>query len=272
MQMSDTELKLLSALVLEHSGIALDASKRYLLEGRLSGLVQELGLQSFAALHARAVKPDREVQRRIIDAISTQETSFFRDPKAFDLLRHKLIPDLLGEDVRAPVSIWSAASSTGQEAYTLCIVLKELLSDLSACRVRILGTDISESAVNAANRGEFSALEVKRGLDERRIGAAFTKSGERFRVRDELRALCRFQRDNLLAPATQGPFDLILCRNVLIYFSGEDKARVVRQLVSRLKPGGALLVGATESLLEVARDLQRREFHGASYYVRSSTR
>ncbi len=267
LRMTDQELALFAQYVAGLTGIALTAEKRYLLEGRLGEVAESAGCASFTELYQRA-RTQPALERRIVDAISTNETSFFRDRKVFDLVKHKLVPDLLGDDLHRPVSIWSAASSTGQEAYSLCMVLEEILFDLSKCRIRIYGTDISEAAVNAANRGEFSALELGRGLDARQQAKYFTRVGDRFRVRDDLRALCRFQVDNLLAPrSTAGPFDLVLCRNVLIYFSGADKARVVANLLRSLKKDGALIVGSTESLLGVTDRVVRQEFHGATYYT-----
>lgn len=265
--MSDPDLALYTRWVQELTGIALDPGKRYLLEGRLHEVLIATGCTSYAELHKRGRAGDRSIEKRLIDAISTNETSFFRDAKFFELIKHKLVPDRLGDDLRRRVSIWSAASSTGQEAYTIAMSLEEILFDLSQCNISIVGTDISEAAVNAANKAEFGQLEIERGLDAKRIAKCFTRNGKLYKVRDELRAICQFRVDNLLAPRTMGPFDLVLCRNVLIYFSAADKAKVVGNLLSRLKPGGALIVGATESLLGVTDRVRRLEFHGAPYYV-----
>ena len=267
LSMSDPELALYVRWVQELTGIALDAQKRYLLEGRLHEVLAETGCGSYEALYRRGHAGDRAIERRVIDAISTNETSFFRDAKFFELIRHKLVPERLGDDLKRRLSIWSAAASTGQEAYTIAMSLEEILFDLSRCNVTIVGTDISEAAVNAANKAEFGQLEIERGLDPRRIAKHFTRVGPRYKVRDELRAICQFRVDNLLAPRTTGPFDVVLCRNVLIYFSAADKAKVVGHLLARLKPGGALIIGATESLLGVTDRLRRLEFHGAPYYL-----
>jgi chemotaxis protein methyltransferase CheR len=267
-RMTDGELSLFTRYVADLSGIALDQSKRYLLESRLEDLLREAGCASYADLYKRAKGGgDRSLERRIVDAVSTNETFFFRDAKAFDLIKHKLVPELMGDDPRRPLKIWSAASSTGQEAYTLTMALKDILFDLSATRLSIVGTDISEAAVNAANRGEYTTLELSRGLDAKLQAKHFRKLGAAYRINDELRSVCRFQVDNLLAPATAGPFDIILCRNVLIYFTAQDKATVVKNLLARLKRPGFLLVGATESLLGVTDRVRRQEFHGSTYYT-----
>lgn len=266
-RMTPQELTQFSEYVGTLSGIQLDANKRYLLESRLGEVLEQSRLPSFAELYKRARGGDRLLERKIVDAISTNETFFFRDQKVFDLIKHKLVPDLLGENLQKPLNIWSAASSTGQEAYSIAIGLEEILFDLSRSRVRIHGTDISEAAVNAANRGEYSALELSRGLDARMQQKHFRMVLGRMKIRDELRSICRFQVDNLLAPRSVGPFDIILCRNVLIYFSAQDKARVVDNLLKRLRKDGFLIVGATESLLGVTDRLRRVEYHGAAYYM-----
>jgi chemotaxis protein methyltransferase CheR len=265
--MSDQEVQQFAQYVVARCGIQLDLSKRYLLEGRLADVLTALRCRNYAELYARAQSGDKDVERRIIDAVTTNETFFFRDPKTFDLLKHKLIPEMLGDKPYNPLTIWSAACSTGQEAYSVAMVLDEILFDLSKCRAKIVGTDISEAAVNAANRGEFSSLEVSRGLSPGQITKHFRAVGDRYRIRDEARAICQFRVDNLLRPSTKGPFDVILCRNVLIYFASGDRSKVVANLFGRLRPGGALLVGATESLLGVSDKAKRVEFHGASYYV-----
>ncbi len=266
--MSDRDLVRLSEYVALATGVRLDATKRYLLESRLDPVRREFRCATWDELHLRARSgKEHALERKIIDSITTNETFFFRDLKSFDLLRHKIVPDLLGEDIRTPVTIWSAACSTGQEAYSVTMVLDELLFDVTRCRVRILGTDISETVVNTANRGEYNALEMSRGLLQKQVDRYFVPSGRGHKIRDEYRSLCRFQLDNLLAPSTVGFFDIVLCRNVLIYFSQADKAKVVSNLLSHLKRGGVLLVGSTESLLGVSDRVERREFHGASYYV-----
>lgn len=266
--MNDRDLMLFTQYVASLSGIRLDSSKKYLLESRLDDVMHETKCATYSDLYALArADGSRTLERKIVDAVSTNETFFFRDPKVFELLKTKLVPELLGEQVERPLAFWSAASSTGQEAYTLAMVLEQILFDLSKSKIRVTGTDISEGAVNTANRCEYTQHEVGRGLDAKLVSRYFTRWGERFKVRDDLRAICRFSVDNLLAPKTTGPFDVILCRNVLIYFSAADKAKVVENLVSRLKKGGVLIVGGTESLLGVTERVRRLEHNGAGYYV-----
>lgn len=269
--MADRELLLFTQYIASVCGVRLDSSKRYLLESRLDEVLRDTGCATYAELYARARGgADRSIERKIIDAVTTNETFFFRDAKVFDVLKNKLVPDLLGDQPTRPLAIWSAAASTGQEAYTIAIVLEQILFDLAKANVRITGTDISEAAVNAANRCEYSPLEVGRGLEPKLLAKYFTQWGKNYKVRDDLRSICRFQVDNLLAPKTTGPFDLIFCRNVLIYFAAADKAKVVDNLLSRLKKHGILIVGGTESLLGVTERVRRVETAGVGYYVLKS--
>lgn len=269
--MTDQELVAFRKAVNDLTGIQLDDSKKYLLETRLQELLETLGCKDYGQILQRA-RSDPAVERQLVDAISIKETFFFRDRKYFDLLKFKLLPELFGEDTKRPLRIWSAACSTGQEAYTISIVLKELLFDLSQCHARILGTDVSEAAVNTANRGEYGAFDIRRGLTEQEISRYFRDVGGRFRVSDELRSVCRFQTDNLLRPGVTsfGGFEIILLRNVLIYFTEADRKRVVDRMIASLAPHGALILGATEGLLQVTPQVVREEFRGAVYYRRKS--
>jgi chemotaxis protein methyltransferase CheR len=218
------ELAVWIRLVRELCGIELDTSKGYLLETRLAELQRETRAASFMELHQK-VRNDPALQRKVVDAITTKETSFFRDGSPFELLRHKLVPDLIDRRRRAgrsnlPMRIWSAACSTGQEVYSVGIVLRELLGDLRDYDIRILATDVSEQAIARASRGVFSELEVGRGMPPERMAVYFERHPEGWKIRDELRALAQFQRLNLLKPFSfPTPYDIVLCRNVAIYFT-----------------------------------------------------
>jgi chemotaxis protein methyltransferase CheR len=265
--MTDQELADFKTYVYGLTGIQLDASKKYLLETRLHDIEAELGGKGFGEI-LRQARSDPRLERRVVDAVSTNETFFFRDRKYFDLIKYKLLPELFGDNTKRPLTIWSAASSTGQEAYTLTMVLKELLFDLSQVRVRILGTDISEAAVNAANKGDFTSFDLQRGLSEAEVAKYFVKVGEKFRVSDELRSICRFQTDNLLGarPPFPGRAEIVLLRNVLIYFSEADRKRALERILKVMAPNGFLIVGAAEAILSVTDRLVREEFRGAVYY------
>jgi chemotaxis protein methyltransferase CheR len=267
--MSDDELAACRQAVNEFTGIQMDGDKKYWLETCLQDLMQSLSCRDYKQLLGMA-RADPTVQRRFVDAVSIKETFFFRDRKYFDLLKFKLFPEMFGDDPQRPLRIWSAACSTGQEAYSICIVLKELLFDLTKARVRILGTDVSEAAVNMANKGEYLAFDLGRGLSPQELSRYFRDVGGRFRVNDELRSLCRFQVDNLLRSTVvgSGSFDIILLRNVLIYFTAAERKKLIDRMVAALAPQGALILGATEGILQDSPAVVREEFRDAVYYRR----
>lgn len=252
---SRDELTTWSRYIHEISGVFLDDTKAYLLETRLSSLLRETGAKGFSELFSR-VKADltHTLRRKIIDAITTNETSFFRDTAPFDLLRHKLIPDLVDRRRKTgakviPLRIWSAACSTGQEAYSIGIVLKELLGDLRNWDIRIVGTDISDRAVAHASLGFFSNLEVSRGMPPAMVSRYFTQNGDRWKVRDEIRAMATFKTMNLLQPFSfPAPFDIVFCRNVAIYFTEPDRVRLFGNIARTLARDGSLIIGSTESI------------------------
>lgn len=270
------EMAVWSRYIHEICGIFLDDSKAYLLETRLGGLLQEAGAGGFSELYYKA-KSDltNALRRKIVDAITTNETSFFRDSAPFDLLRYKLIPELVDRRRKAglrtvPIRIWSAAASTGQEAYSTGIVLKEVLGDLSGYDIRILGTDISDRAVAQASYGAFSRLELDRGMPADRLGRYFVPSGDRWKVRDEIRALATFRTLNLLQPFSfPVPFDIIFCRNVAIYFTETDKRRLFQNLGKCLAKDGCLIIGATESITGLCPEFEpQRHLRGVFYRLK----
>lgn len=267
------EMNVWSRYVHEISGISLDDSKRYLIETRLGGLLSEFHVDNFSELFSKiGADSTNTLRRKVVEAITTNETSFFRDTAPFDLLRNKLIPDLIDRRNRAgtnrvPIRIWSAACSTGQEAYSTGMVFKELLGELSRYDIRIMGSDISNSVVAQASYGEYSRLELERGLPREMLMRHFLTSGEKWRVRDEIRALATFRTMNLLEPfAFPAPFDIIFCRNVAIYFNEADKTRLFRNLIRCMAKDGCLIVGATESIAGLCPDLEAKRYLRAVFY------
>ena len=219
----------------------------------------------------RALTPALDFGQKIIESITTNETSFFRDLSPFELLRNKLIPEILDRrdrtGVRAPIRIWSAACSSGQEAYSTAIVFKEMLGDLLRYDIRILGTDISNKVVAQASYGEYSRLELDRGLAPEALVRHFTLSGDRWRVRDEIRSLVSFRTMNLLEPFTfPSPFDIIFCRNVAIYFSEADKIKLYGNIGRYLAKDGSLIIGSTESISGLCPQLEPKRHLRAVYY------
>ncbi len=274
MQVTPEELKLISDYVKSLCGVVLDSSKAYLVESRLRPLVQELGLNSYRELYFKA-KSDAtgRLPNRIVDAITTQETSFFRDQSPFELLKHKLLPEHADRCAKASplgpysLNVWSAASSTGQEAYSIGISIKQVYQDLSKWRIRILGTDISDAAVAEASYARYSQLALERGFPREQINTYFKPVDGMWQVNDEIRAMATFRKFNLLGPLTGlGRFDIIYCRNVAIYFSPENRRTLFNNLADQLNPDGYLVIGSTESLLGITERFKRLEYLNSICY------
>jgi chemotaxis protein methyltransferase CheR len=237
-------------------GITLAPNQSYLIETRLAPIMKRLECTSFNDFYNKG-RADRtkKLEQEIIDAITTNETYFFRDKSPFDLLQHKILPDLIDKrstraGIQPTLKIWSAACSFGQEVYSIAITLKELLgSDISKYRISIVGTDISDDAVARSSYGLYNQFEVERGLPPHKLRLYFDQVDKGWRIKDELRAMVSFRKQNLFQSiAALGRFDIIFCRNVAIYFSQPDKVKLYEKLGSALAPDGYLLIGAQESL------------------------
>jgi len=272
---SPSEVSLWSTYVHSICGVQLDATKAYLIETRLAPLLRELKLANYSELYSK-VKSDttQGLKRKVIDAITTNETSFFRDTSPFELLQHKIVPDLIDKRTRAnpngrviPIRIWSAACSTGQEVYSTAILLKELLIDLNRYDIRILGTDISDKAIAVASYGGYSKMEMDRGMALDKMSKYFSLSNQKWRIRDELRALANFKTMNLLEPfAMPAKFDIVFCRNVAIYFSEQDKIRLFRSIANVMAPDGYLIIGSTESITGLCPQFEPKRYLRAVFY------
>jgi chemotaxis protein methyltransferase CheR len=269
------EARILAKYIQEVSGIAIDTTKTYLLETRLSALLEEFGLDSYTALYQKAKSdPQKVVEGRIIDAISTNETLFFRDTGPFEVLKHKILPDLI--DARSsrstgalpvPIRIWSAACSTGQEVYSIAMVLRELLGDLKKYNVKLLGTDISDGAVKQASYGAYGKFEIERGLAQDRLQRYFSQNGSGWKIRDDIRAMASFKRMNLLLPFNGlGKFDIVLCRNVAIYFELADRKKLFDRIADVLEPDGFLIIGSTESLTGISARFEPKRHIRSIFY------
>ncbi len=256
MKLDDHEFRLLREYIREECGITLGPDKKYLVESRLGGLLGELECRSFADLHRKAVEDrTRRVRDRIVDAMTTNETLWFRDGEPFRVLRERLFPAWC-EEIRAGrrerVRIWCAACSTGQEPYSIAITWLEycrLNPDAPREGLAILATDISESALAQAEAGVYNAVEMERGLDPAVRDRWFTRDGRGWRVKDEVRAFVTFRRFNLQDSfAPLGSFTAVFLRYVAIYFDGPFKRNLFDRVARVLEPGGVLFLGASESL------------------------
>ncbi len=252
------EVQLIAKYIYGISGINIEASKAYLIETRLGRILETENCSSYSEFYHK-VKSDasKGLEKRIIDAITTNETLFFRDANPFELLRHKILPEVIDKrSAKAssiPVRIWSAACSTGQEVISIAIVLKELLGSANRYNFKLLGTDLSDAAVKQASYGSYNKFEIERGLPRERLQQYFTPDGANWKIKDEIRSMATFQKLNLMHPFSGlGKFDIVFCRNVAIYFTLEDRKKLFNKIADVLEPDGYLVIGSTESLTGVS--------------------
>ena len=272
-KINPAELKLVSQYIQEITGIYLDQSKSYLFETRLSSVAETHGCKSYQELQAKAkIDPSKAIEKSIVDAITTNETLFFRDKGPFELLQHKILPEIIDarsskSSMKTQIKIWSAAASTGQELYSIAIVIKELLKDASRYAFTLLGTDISDAAIAQASYGKYNRFEIERGLDKKYLERFFTLFGDSWKIKDEIRAMVNFRKLNLIQPFTGlGKFDIIFCRNVAIYFTLEDRKKLFNKLADSLADDGYLVIGSTESLTGVCpRFIPKRHLRSIFY-------
>ena len=277
MQLSPQTLQELIRLIRQWTGLALGTDKEYLIRHRLAPVVRSCGFGGYDELLLRLRTGNAtRIQEAVIEAITTKETSFFRDPWFFDAVLRHVLPELVsrrrGADRASPtIRICSAGTSTGQEAYTLAILVREFLDssnrESSNSHFTITALDISGETIDAAKTGLYSSMEVERGLSEPQLRRFFQREGDGFRAAEPLRRLIQFRTFNLLRPMAElGAFDLILCRNVLIYFDAVTRAQVSRSLASALREGGWLAVGSAENLYETGVALDPVSFDRALLY------
>lgn len=272
MQVTHEDITFVARLVDELCGVVLDDTKGYLIESRLGELARNAGCASYRDLcHKARQSGDRALQNQIIDAITTNETLFFRDASPFDALRNRVLPDVVDGKARTPfakrIRIWSAACSTGQEPYSIAITLREALPAPDTWDVQILATDISDAAVRQASLGTYAQHEIQRGMNPATLAKYFQPHQGGWKIKDELRAMVAFQKRNLLEPfSTLGTFDVIFCRNVAIYFDAPRRRDLFLRLADRLTPDGCLFVGASESLLDLGPRFAPQSHCRATYY------
>lgn len=269
------ELDVLSKYIHAVSGIYLDKTKAYLVENRFSGLLQELGCGSFSELYYKAkADASKSIEKKIVEQIATHETLFFRDTAPFEMLKHKILPELIDNrnasgrfKLSMPIRIWSAACSTGQEVYSIAIVLKELLPDLRKYNIKLLGTDISSAAVAKASYGAYNKFEIERGLPPDKLKRYFTPGDNSWRVKDEIRAMAMFRKINLMDNfSSLGKFDIVMCRNVAIYFTEADRIRLFDKIAGVMEPDGYLVIGSTESLLGICPQFESKRHLRSVFY------
>jgi chemotaxis protein methyltransferase CheR len=255
--MTEQELILIRQFVEARTGIVVGPDKRYLVETRLEPVARALGLGSLSRLAAQLVLADKTLEQAVVDAMTTNETLFFRDTVPFELFEQIMLPNLMfrrGPDRR--LRIWSAACSTGQEAYSLAMILNDWAPRMPGFQTEIIGTDVSEKALAQARNGLFSQFEAQRGLPIQRLLKHFAKAGNDWQIEERMRNAVSFRQHNLLQPFRQlGTFDIIFCRNVMIYFNEATRRDLLSRLAQSLAPDGYLVLGGAETVFGLSADL-----------------
>jgi chemotaxis protein methyltransferase CheR len=266
-QLTEQNYAFLRDHLYRESGLVLDAGKHYLLESRLLPIVKRNGLGTLNDLCGILQKnPPNHLYREVVEAMTTNETMFFRDSALWEDLRSTILPELIGiRKQTRRLRFWSAASSSGQEAHSLAIALLEM--GLAAWDIQILGTDLSQQMVERAQKAQYSQLEVNRGLPTPLLVKYFARDGLHWRVKDEARRWLRFQQLDLRKKLDSfGPFDIVFCRNVLIYFDVPTKQKILKEIRQTIFKGGYLVLGSAETTLNVDATFVRRPVVRASFY------
>ncbi|HEX5656850.1 MAG TPA: protein-glutamate O-methyltransferase CheR [Polyangiales bacterium] len=246
-------------LVYERAAIVLDDSKHYLVESRLASLAHEHGFANVDELCASLPRAPERLQSAVVEAMTTNETSFFRDHHPFEAIRRVALPELIAQRARKrTLRIWCAACSSGQEPYSVAIMLDEHFPALSTWRVQIYATDLASSVVARAREGRYSQIEVNRGLSAAALVRYFTRDGLEYTLKSEIRKRVQFSELNLIGSwPTLEPFDLVLLRNVLIYFDHPTKLKILQRMRTHLASDGYLMLGGAETLPNEVRWLTR---------------
>jgi chemotaxis protein methyltransferase CheR len=238
--------------VRKRAGIVLTGDKLYLLESRLAPLARKEGLPSIDDLiHVVRSRREERLINQVVDVMTTSETYFFRDKTPFDHLRDALFPALSGARRGGRIRVWCAACSTGQEAYSIAMMLDESPQLTGGVPVEIVATDISDRCLERARQGLFTQFEVQRGLPIQMLMRHFTQQDDHWRISERQRRQVTFRKQNLIDAAYSlgGKFDVVLCRNVITYFDGPTKNAVLERIAQQLNPGGFLILGAAESVV-----------------------
>jgi chemotaxis protein methyltransferase CheR len=247
------DYEFLRKLLKERSGLDLSADKQYLVESRLVPLARKAGLPGIPDLVSKMKSGAEQLTVDVVEAMTTNETFFFRDKVPFDHLRDTILPAMMQSRAsRKSLRIWSAACSTGQEPYSIAMCLKEKAAALQGWRIEIVATDLSQEVLEKSRAGVYSQFEVQRGLPIQLLVKYFTQIGELWQISSEIRGMVQHKQLNLLQDFTHlGKFDVIFCRNVLIYFDHETKINIFDRMAKIIEPDGMLMLGAAESVVGI---------------------
>lgn len=264
-----SEFSYLCELVKNSTAIALDAQREYLMEARLSTVAQREGFGSVSELLARVrTGGSSQLQWKVVEAMTTNETSFFRDVKPFEALRQVIIPYLIkARQAERKLTIWCAACSSGQEPYTISMLLREHFPELQNWKVSILATDIATDMLEKSKNGRYTQLEVNRGLPANYLVKYFKKDGVDWQIDESIRKMVEVKRMNLsVAWPLMPPMDLVMLRNVMIYFPVETKKQILKNMRSVMRPDGHLFLGTAETTINLDASFVCESFKNVSYY------
>jgi chemotaxis protein methyltransferase CheR len=267
------DFDMFSNLLKQRSGLVLTKDKAYLLESRLMPVARKWNMKGLDELAVTVrMRKEEALLRDITEAMTTNESSFFRDQKPFDLFRNLVLPQLLeSRSSRRQIRIWSAACSSGQEAYSLAMLLQDEAAKIAGWRIEIIGTDISAEMVERAKSGIYTQFEVQRGLPIQMLVKHFKQNGDKWQISPQIRQMASFREFNLLGDLMPlGQFDVVFCRNVLIYFDQPTKSRVLEQIARLMPADGLLYLGGAETVLGITERFKPLENQRGLYVVAGS--
>jgi chemotaxis protein methyltransferase CheR len=269
MQLGEPQLTFIKNLVYKKSAIVLEGDKTYLIEARLGPLARAEGFPSIEAMVERMrAAPTDVLHSKVVEAMTTNETTFFRDQHPFDALRDDIIPTLRkSRQTQRTLNVWSAACSSGQEAHSIGMLLREKFPDMNAWQVKILGTDLCNAALTRARNAKYMQIEVNRGLPAPLLLKYFTRDGADWQLKDDIRKMVEYKWMNLIEPWPRLPtFDIIFLRNVLIYFDVPTKKAILGHIKRVLAPDGYLFLGGAETTLRIDDDFERIQCGKSVFY------
>jgi len=269
MAINPSDFEFVQKLAREEAGLILEAGKEYLVESRLQPIVRHEGLASLDDLCGKTRGSQGKALRdKVIDALTTNETTFFRDIEPFEMLRKEVLPQLMElRKAERKLSIWYAAASTGQEPYSVSMLIREHFPQLLTWNIQQLGTDISPTVLARAREGRYGQIEINRGLPANYLVKYFDRDGSEWRLKEAVRSMVRYDEMNLVRPwPTMPPVDIVMIRNVLIYFDVETKKQILSRIRRILRPDGFLFLGGAETTMNLDDNFVRQQFNRSGCY------
>ena len=253
MKINEQDFEVYRTFLYKDSGLSITFEKAYLLESRLSPVIKKLGLNDLDSLTSKIKMNDATAKNEVIEAMTTNETFFFRDTHPFERFEKVVLPKVLeNKPAGSTIRIWCAACSSGQEPYSLSIILKENAEKFAGYNFEIMATDLSDDILDTARTGKYSQFEVQRGMPITLLVKYFTQDGANWLINNDIKSMVKFSKFNLLdSMATLGTFDIIFCRNVLIYFDAETKGKVLAEMHGHMAKHGSMFLGGAETVVGI---------------------